>query len=131
MEKRKIKFDLFALLFIALLGLGFASCSDDDDDSSLAGTMWVLSDSEGDDVLMFTSNKSGIEYFHDREDDDVEKYPFTYSYNASKKEGKIFDDEARAHTFFVNGNVLNIYDDDGELGRFYKGNARDLEQFLE
>lgn len=79
---------LMAIMMVAMLSLGFASCSSDDDDDDngnpLIGT-WVenhTSDDYSYSTFTFKSDGTGAEKVTVIQTKNTREYPFSYSYNS-------------------------------------------------
>ena len=83
--KKNYFYGLLAIVMVALLGVSFVSCNDDDDDngpkiSNIVGT-WKHTQEIGYTLLVFRSNGTGYanEYYY--EDGEAETYNFTYTFD--------------------------------------------------
>ena len=85
--KKNYFYGLLAIMMVALLGISFVSCNDDDDDNgpkskTLVGT-WKHTQEIGYVLLVFKSNGTGYAYEYYYEDGDAETYNFTYTFDKS------------------------------------------------
>ena len=120
---KKYLFGWMAVLMMAFMSIGFASCSSDDDDeptSSIVGT-WSSAASNNDedyDILILNSNGSGtiqtIDQGHPHK-----AHPIVYNYAGTKL--TIIYDDSDVEIFEVvglSGNALTLKDKDGDTETF-------------
>lgn len=83
---KKFQFMTFAMMIMALVCVGFTSCSNDDDDFSIVGT-WMEIDSDENVYIYLYSNGAG------KYTEKGKSNTFTYTY----------DDDSKVLTITVNG----------------------------
>lgn len=106
--KKKL-FSLFAIFFVAVLCVGFASCGDDDDDDNVAVGTWVAQEGRFSYSLNFRSNGSGTV---------ITKYEDSYS-------GTETVSEKFSYSITKNNNGIITFDD----GDSYSGSSKQVYYF--
>lgn len=122
---------LFSILMLALASMTFIACSNDDDDNgnkdgernTLVGTWRIDNEASegGTNGTWFIFNSNGKGFEEDRYPGETDRWPITWSYNASEKTLTIVDVEDPSDTetdvytvvsLSDKKMVLRIYDED-------------------
>ena len=114
---KRIVLKMTAIMIMAVLCVGFMSCSSDDDDKNNVVGTWV--EDYGDGICTFTFRGNGTGVYVDRYNGNygLETYSFNFNYrmhNDTSGDLIILDehgDEDEVLPFLVDGNVMHIYED--------------------
>lgn len=127
--KKKSLLHLLTIMMVAMLSVGFVSCSDDDDpydpeQSSLVGN-WILKENSNYWWrFIFRKDGTGVEtvYSNDGKTEITENYQFKYTYS-SKSSVLIInyttgESGTVTYTVQLTGNVLMLFDSDNSYYMF-------------
>lgn len=125
MKKKGIILSMMAVMLVALFGVGFAACGDDDNGGSGSNVVGVWKGKDGSTTitLSFNSNNTGmyVEVYDDKySGEEVISTSFTYSMVDATKgiiSIKVPDEwysgsSTWTYYFVINGNTMSLYDDD-------------------
>jgi hypothetical protein len=108
----------FILSFIMLVLLGvFSSCSKDDENDNLVGTIWIGMYQEVKYSVVF--NTETVVTLRMEDDYDIDTYQGTYTYNKPNVTATI---DGESITGKVNGNIMNIALSNGYVFSLMKSN---------
>ena len=132
---KKYLFSLLAIMMVAIVGFGFASCSSDDDgddsNNSFVGTWRKYSSTNENEFknVIWVFEKNMTMYEHDVDDNlkIIEGKTETFKYKTEKghlytqkqKEGKQYDWEDEG-AYNITGDILTLTKDSGKIHRLKK-----------